>query len=619
VGLNRHARPRSQTKTPSRADAERASFRRDATTDGDLRILGLIAETLSPDDILGSLDRVLGIVRRHLESDDAEVFLVEPVSELLLLVACQGVDKSALLACTLFEPGSGYPGIVTSTRRSIVTRNLSRDRRFLREGVKQRGVRAYVSVPVLGPSGALGSIHLGWRRSDAPVARARALLVRASRPIATAVRAGIAALRDAALVGMERDGAAGLDESALRSILMFMQRLVNARAATLVTSAGVTACFGRQLSAAGAPVSCGTDIDGCPCLAGGRPLFLDTTRDRWPVECTRLPSFVRAARCLPLHTGDGGRGIIVLAHEQRLGRPATRHIVPLMAMARAIATRLRRAPPSARLASETTAPPVLSIRCLGPIEIRRDGVLVPPSSFERKSALTLLRILILAGGAPVHRDLLVERLWPDAPDRGGANRLHGVVHALRAAIEPHFAAHEFRFIRNSGPLYHFDTSSGAQVDLFTFREKVARIRRALRTTRTVGPETVADLEDAIALYGGALFADDPCADWCAIERDALQEQFLCAVQDLAVARVAATELDRAAEAIRMGLRVDPFREDLHCALIENLMRLGRRAEALAQYRECLRLLHDELGAEPLPETRRLGERVHRSIATPERL
>ena len=64
--------------------------------------------------------------------------------------------------------------------------------------------------------------------------------------------------------------------------------------------------------------------------------------------------------------------------------------------------------------------------------------------------------------------------------------------------------------------------------------------------------------------------------------------------------------------LRRGLLADPLREDLHQVLIRALITLGRRPEALAQYDVCVRLLRDELAAEPLPETRRLA---HLAAAT----
>ena len=74
--------------------------------------------------------------------------------------------------------------------------------------------------------------------------------------------------------------------------------------------------------------------------------------------------------------------------------------------------------------------------CFGGFDVRLQGRTVPPEEFIRRKALLLLKILVMSAGNPVHRDALVEGLWPGVDPRSGVNRLHGVLHALRNATEP---------------------------------------------------------------------------------------------------------------------------------------------------------------------------------------
>jgi TolB-like protein/Tfp pilus assembly protein PilF len=57
------------------------------------------------------------------------------------------------------------------------------------------------------------------------------------------------------------------------------------------------------------------------------------------------------------------------------------------------------------------------------------------------------------------------------------------------------------------------------------------------------------------------------------------------------------------------VRFDPLREDGHRVLIQLLVAAGRRSAALAQYKRCVEILRRDLGAEPEPETARLGEHI----------
>ena len=137
--------------------------------------------------------------------------------------------------------------------------------------------------------------------------------------------------------------------------------------------------------------------------------------------------------------------------------------------------------------------------------------------------------------------------------------------------------------------------------------------RAGRPTEREGrsSDAIAHLENAVALYRGDLFEDDPYADWCGLERMELQNRFLGMLMRQAELSLACGEAETGVACLRRGLLTDPFREDLHQALIQMLADLGRRKEALEQYRECERILREELGTDPLPATRRL-ERLLRA-------
>jgi DNA-binding SARP family transcriptional activator len=62
------------------------------------------------------------------------------------------------------------------------------------------------------------------------------------------------------------------------------------------------------------------------------------------------------------------------------------------------------------------------------------------------------------------------------------------------------------------------------------------------------------------------------------------------------------------------LQCDPCREDAHRLVMRCDVRMGRRAQALSQYRTCTEILQREFAAEPEPATRDLYEAVRLSPA-----
>ena len=73
---------------------------------------------------------------------------------------------------------------------------------------------------------------------------------------------------------------------------------------------------------------------------------------------------------------------------------------------------------------------------------------------------------------------------------------------------------------------------------------------------------------------------------------------------------------RAIEHARRRLALDPLHEPAHRRLIELYGASGERAAALEQYRDCVRMLHRELGVAPTEETTALYHAVREGSARP---
>jgi DNA-binding SARP family transcriptional activator len=190
--------------------------------------------------------------------------------------------------------------------------------------------------------------------------------------------------------------------------------------------------------------------------------------------------------------------------------------------------------------------------------------------------------------------------------RQGANRLHGVVHDLRAVIEPHRTEREWLYVRNRGELYYLDVQAPIDIDLIRLRK--LQSARASENTASA----IARLEQAAELYRGDLFADDPYAEWCEAERGELRERHIKVLEQLARLHIELGSTDKALGRLRQASRSAPFRDDLLLAQMELLAEVARPNEALAAYEEHRRLLKDDLDAEPSPDVQALHRRLLRA-------
>lgn len=247
------------------------------------------------------------------------------------------------------------------------------------------------------------------------------------------------------------------------------------------------------------------------------------------------------------------------------------------------------------------------ISILGPVAVEIDGRSLRLGSQQR----ALLAALALQAGRPVTCARLIELLWGQPASAGAAATLRSHVRRLRHALEVGQR-------RGIGATLLATEGAGAalgytlriapeQVDATRFEWLATEGRRALVAG---DPQMAAErLRAALGLWRGPAL-EDVCERLPAVGaarrleglRRAAQKTWLEA--ELACGRHAEVlaELE--------GLAAEhPYDEGLRGLLMRTLYRAGRRAEALAAYRELHRCMVEELGIEPSAELRQLERAI----------
>jgi DNA-binding SARP family transcriptional activator len=240
----------------------------------------------------------------------------------------------------------------------------------------------------------------------------------------------------------------------------------------------------------------------------------------------------------------------------------------------------------------------LDIALLGAFEVRVGGRPVPDPVWRRKKPAALVKLLALAPGYRLHREQILDTLWPDlAPDAAGAN-LRKAVHQVRRAFDE-IEAGAGGLLSSDGDMVSL-ASAQVAVDLEAFRSGLASARRAGRTDLYLG---------AIEAYREGLLPEDRYDDWAAETRRELHLDVLAGMTELVGLFEANGELERAIGMSRQAVAVEPLHEESQATLMRLYALAGRRAEALGQYEHLTRLLEEELGTGPSPDTQRLYEEI----------
>ncbi|WP_144126853.1 BTAD domain-containing putative transcriptional regulator [Catellatospora sichuanensis] len=223
------------------------------------------------------------------------------------------------------------------------------------------------------------------------------------------------------------------------------------------------------------------------------------------------------------------------------------------------------------------------VRCavwlLARFDVAVDGQAVPADAWRGRRAADLVKILALEPSHALHREQVMELLWPElGPDAAGANLRKAIHHARRAM----------------GSDDAVQGSSG-MLSLWGGEVTVDAARFTAAAAAAVAAGDAQQCKLAADLYHGDALPADRYEPWAAQPRARLRAQYLAVLKG-------ARQFERVIE-------LDPTDEESHRELLRGHFESGRRREAIRQF-ECLRdALREFVGVGPDRETIALYEQV----------
>jgi DNA-binding SARP family transcriptional activator len=237
---------------------------------------------------------------------------------------------------------------------------------------------------------------------------------------------------------------------------------------------------------------------------------------------------------------------------------------------------------------------------LGPLEVTAAGQRVTLRSPKQRAVLA---VLLVHANRVTPLDLLLGALWRDDPPDTAVGQVQTLVWRLRGVLG------EAITTRPGG--YQLTVAPG-ELDAEMFARTAAEGAELTRAGRLT--EASDRYDEALALWRGPVLSD------VRLPGDPHAVGFHTAVAELTEQRLA-VERDRIDVALALGrhvesiprlhriVRDEPLREELRERLMLALHRAGRRAEALAVYRQGRQTMVGELGLEPGDSLQRLHRRI----------
>jgi DNA-binding SARP family transcriptional activator/tetratricopeptide (TPR) repeat protein len=219
----------------------------------------------------------------------------------------------------------------------------------------------------------------------------------------------------------------------------------------------------------------------------------------------------------------------------------------------------------------------VEIDLLGGFAVRVDGRPIPATEWRRRQAASLVKLLALAPRRTLHREQVIDALWPDTAIEDAGPRLHKAAHFARRSLGDSSA------LVLSGDTASLFPDARVVVDVDEF-ERSAKEAIAILDRHPEGRAAAAAAADR---WAGELLPDDPYEAWLEVPRDRLRQLH----EEL---------LRRSGRWAELAL-ADPADEEANLARARELVGSGNRGAALRQLERLERALRRELGVSPGPE------------------
>jgi len=224
----------------------------------------------------------------------------------------------------------------------------------------------------------------------------------------------------------------------------------------------------------------------------------------------------------------------------------------------------------------------VEIRVLGGFEVSVDGRRVPAQAWQQRRACELVKLLALAPRNRLHREQVIDALWPDLPPDAGAANLRKAAHYARAAL----GSKEAVVLRQGQVSLWPDAELAVDAERFEAEGKLA--------LRSGAAEACAAIAGS---YRGELLPDQRYEEWAGERRGDVRALYL--------------QLLRRAGLWERVVAEEPTDEPAHRALMHVYADAGNRSAAVEQYQRLGAALAG-LGLLPTEETQALYREVLRA-------
>jgi len=246
------------------------------------------------------------------------------------------------------------------------------------------------------------------------------------------------------------------------------------------------------------------------------------------------------------------------------------------------------------------------IQTLGGWQVWREGELIPTKEWGRDKTLQLVQFFVTARHRRgLHKEQIVDRIWEELDGKAAESTFKVAMHGVNKALEPNRPARtDAKYILRQGLTYQLNLPL-VWVDVQAVEDLIELGNLAYGAANDIAIEAY---REAIHLHHGVYLPNRIYEDWSSDERERIQVLVLGAILTLGELICEQNPM----ETIRLtqqALQIDHAWEDAYRLQMQAYLQKGNRPMAIKTYRQCEKVLEEEFGIEPLPETEALYDGI----------
>jgi len=243
---------------------------------------------------------------------------------------------------------------------------------------------------------------------------------------------------------------------------------------------------------------------------------------------------------------------------------------------------------------------------LGTFTAEVKGRNINTKDWGRDKSLQLIQFFITARHRNgLHKEQIIDRLWPEVDMDQGNRDFKIAYHGVNKALEPNRKSREEpQYIIRQGLTYQLNNDR-VWIDSEAFDRAVEIANHYKSSDHDL---TIEALEYATELYRGSFLPNRIFEDWSSLERERLQLLAINAMISLGELKLS----QQPEESIRLAqeaLRIDATWEEAYRLQMMAYQNKNNRPQVIKTFNTCKKVLEEEFGIEPLPETISVYENV----------